>query len=188
VDRGALPRNACRGKEIVVNRQPYRFSLALTSLVLLSLAHPCPAGAQQPTRNMVALKASLTGPLTPRFVIPLDPEIRLGTLTAEGTSDLLGAVKFVEANTVQIGAEGKGISVTDGKGVLTAANGDALFITYSGLVLPSGTAAELAYVITGGRGRFVGATGSGMIHCVTDAAQQKITRDIEGSVSAPVAQ
>lgn len=168
-----------------MNRSMFSARLALTALAALGLA--LPGVAQQPSTNRVALKASLSGPLTPRFVIPLELEIRLGTFTAEGTSELLGAVKFVEANTVQIGAEGKGISVTDGKGVLTAANGDALFISYSGLVLPSGTAAELAYVITGGRGRFLGATGSGMIHCVTDAGQQKLTREFEGSVSAPVA-
>jgi hypothetical protein len=168
-----------------MNRLPSCQSLALTSVVLLGLS--LPAVAQQPARNMVPLKASVTGPLTPRFVIPLEPEIRVGTYTAEGTSDLLGAVKFVEVNTVQMGAEGKGISVTDGKGVLTVANGDALFISFSGLVLPSGTEGEFAFVITGGRGQFLGATGSGRIHCVQYADQQKLTREFEGSVSAPVA-
>jgi hypothetical protein len=175
---------AHRRKENEMNRQPYGLSLALTSLVLLGLA--LPALAQQPSTNRVALKASLTGPLTPRFVIPLEPEIRLGNFTAEGTSDLLGAVKLIEANTVQMGTEGKGIAVTDGKGVMTAANGDALFLSYSGLVLPSGTAADFAFVITGGRGRFVGATGSGVIHCVQYADQQNFTRVIDGTVSAPV--
>jgi hypothetical protein len=167
-------------------RQPYCLSLALTSLALLGLS--LPAVAQQPVRNMVPLKASLSGPLTPRFVIPVEPAIAVGTYSAEGTSDLLGAVKFVEVNNVQMGTAGKGIAVTDGKGVITAANGDALFVSFNGLVLPSGTEGEFAFVITGGRGRFLGATGSGRIRCVADAGQNRLTRDFEGSVSAPVAQ
>jgi hypothetical protein len=41
--------------------------------------------------------------------------------------------------------------------------------------------------ILGGKGRFAGAVGSGMIHCVQYADQQKLTREFEGSVSAAVA-
>jgi hypothetical protein len=176
-----------------MNRHTYPHSpfrrvagLALAALAMLGLARLCPVFAQQPSRNLVPLKLSLTGPLTPRFVIPLEPEIRLGTFTADGTSDLLGAVKFVEANTVHVGADGKLLAVTDGKGVLTGANGDALFISYSGLVLPSQVDADFAFTVTGGRGRFLGATGSGVIHCSIHADQKNFTRAIEGMVSEPV--
>jgi hypothetical protein len=170
----------------MMNRCTFPVRLALTALAALGLV--LPAVAQQPPTNRVALKASLTGPLTPRFVIPMEPEIRLGTFTADGTSDPMGAVKFVEANTVQVGIDGTLLAVTDGKGVLTAANGDALFISYSGLVLPNGTEADFAFTITGGRGRFLGASGSGKIHCVVHADQKNFTRDFDGMISTPKAQ
>lgn len=160
--------------------------VALAALALLGLALPRPAAAQQPPQNQVPLKANLVGPLTPRFVIPLEPEIRLGTYTADGTSDQLGPVKLVEANTLRLGPDGTLLSVTDGIGVLTAANGDALFLTYSGLVTSqtgSDATAEFAFTITGGRGRFLGATGSGVIHCATQSAQKQFTRVFEGTIT-----
>jgi hypothetical protein len=160
---------------------------AVAALALLGLALPRPAAAQQPPQNQVPLKASLVGPLTPRFVIPLEPEIRLGTYTADGTADPLGPVKLVEANTLRLGPDGRLLSVTDGIGVLTAANGDALFLTYSGLVTSqagSDATAEFAFTITGGRGRFLGATGSGVIHCATQSAQKQFTRVFEGTITS----
>jgi hypothetical protein len=165
-----------------MNRQLSCRSLALTALVMLSLA--LPAVAQQPPTNLVALKANLTGPLTPRFVIPLEPEMRLGTFTADGTSDLLGAVKYVEANTLHMGADGTPLSLTDGVGVLTAANGDALFVAYSGLVRTA-TDADFAFTINGGRGRYLGATGSGVIHCSIHPDQKNFTRVFDGMITAP---
>jgi hypothetical protein len=52
-------------------------------------------------------------------------------------------------------------AVTDGQGVLTAANGDEIHLAYSGLVLPGGgfLIMELRYVVTGGTGRFTRAEG-----------------------------
>jgi hypothetical protein len=172
-----------------MNRQPKCVSLALTAFVLLGLAHSYPAVAQQPPTDQVALKASLTGAVNPRFVIPLQPEIRIGNFTAEGTSDLLGTVTYVETNTLQMGVDGKGLSVTDGKGVMTAANGDAVFVTYSGPVTldtPAKSTAEFTFTIIGGRGRFLGATGSGLIHCATDPGQKTFTRVFDGTVTAPL--
>jgi hypothetical protein len=66
---------------------------------------------------------------------------------------------------------------------MTAANGDALFFNYSGLF--RGTGFELAFTITGGKGRFLGGTGSGVIRRSVDAAANKLTDVFEGTVSAP---
>jgi hypothetical protein len=64
-----------------------------------------------------------------------------------------------------------------------AEGGNAIFIKYSGLVRPAG--AEFGYTVTGGRGRFAGATGSGVILCVRDREKGVQMRTFEGTLSKP---
>lgn len=73
--------------------------------------------------------------------------------------------------------EGESIPYDSGVGTLTAANGDVLTFTISGAVLPSDHPdydfefAD-AFQFTGGTGRFLGASGSGITHSFVDFATQ----------------
>jgi hypothetical protein len=184
---------ACRfKKEQPMNRVWNPISLALIMLALPGSV--APGFAQQATKDMVVFKATMAGEFR-GLVIPLNPPIVSEQLTTTGQSDLLGQVTSVEHYFVRLGVDGKLASVTDGTAVLAAANGDALFLAYSGLA--SGNPAvegekgrqELAFIVTGGRGRFAGATGSGVIRDVLfrqgTPPKFSITRTFEGMITAP---
>jgi hypothetical protein len=170
-----------------MNRLWNPISLALTVVVL---GQSVVLAAEEPPQR-VPFKATMTGEYR-GLVIPLPAPMVSEQLTCKGQADLLGPVTSIEHYFVRFDVAGKLASVTDGIGVLTGANGDALFISYSGLA--AGQVApgefgrqELAFTITGGQGRFAGATGSGVIK---DALFFKdnafsVTRTLEGVVSAP---
>jgi len=88
-----------------------------------------------------------------------------GTTVARGNATHMGSVTLRSTDcVVQAGGQ---FTFTDGQLVLTAANGDQVIATYSGMLLPS---AELpvytltgSYTVIGGTGRFEGATGSGTL-------------------------
>ena len=86
--------------------------------------------------------------------------------------------------------DGGPLSFKDGVGVMTAANGDALFISRNGLsrATATGVTVEFGYIVTGGRGRFAGATGSGVGRFVSDRSKNEITGFFEGTISAPKTQ
>jgi hypothetical protein len=143
-------------------------------------------GRAHPSQHRMPIKASLMGRLTPRFVIPLEQPIKLGNFSAEGSSDLLGPVNLVEANTLHTAVDGKSIFVTDGIGVLTAAKGEALFLNYRGPITNAeATTADFAVTVCGGRGRFQGASGSGVLHCALQPDQKTFTRVFDGTVAVP---
>lgn len=132
-----------------------------TGLAGLGAAATPSPGATAPAPDQVSFKANLAGDWD-GFLIPLNPPVVADRQSATGQADLLGQVTFVGHHFVQLNVAGIPQAVTDGLGVLAAANGDALFISWSGLVHRGATEAELAFVVTGGRGRFLGATGSGV--------------------------
>lgn len=80
-------------------------------------------------------------------------------------------------------------AVTGGTFTLTAANGDALFGTYAGQAAPTGDPTVIAFddpgVITGGTGRFAGASGTLTQHGVADLASGEYTATLSGDVSSP---
>jgi hypothetical protein len=178
-------------EEKQMNRFWYLTGLTLTVALGPTLA----AAAQQPT-PMVAFKATMEGQYR-GLVIPLPALIVSEQLTCKGQADLLGPITSAEHHFVHLSVDGKLASVTDGIAVLAAPNGDALFITYSGLAKgdPAVTGEtgrqELAFTVTGGRGRFAGATGSGVIRDVLFRQGPReqplftVTRTLEGVVSAP---
>ena len=161
-------------------------SVALTVVVL---GQTVAAAAEQPAPR-VPFKATMAGEFR-GLVIPLPAPIVSEQLTCKGQADLLGPLTSIEHYFARLDVDGKLSSVTDGIGVFAGANGDALFITYSGLARPAAAGEagrqELAFTVTGGQGRFAGATGSGVIR---DAIFFKdnlftITREFEGVVTAP---
>jgi hypothetical protein len=78
-------------------------------------------------------------------------------------------------------------AVTGGSFTLTAEHGDTLYGTYAGQAIPSG--ANVSYddpgVITGGTGRFAGASGTANTTGVANLATGDYQGTISGSISSP---
>lgn len=76
--------------------------------------------------------------------------------------------------------------VIDGNGKMTAANGDYLNCVYNGFVVPiSGTTQAnitLLYKITGGTGKYDGATGAMIVYAVQDMITGVATCTFEGAI------
>jgi hypothetical protein len=164
-----------------------RSSLALTTLTLIGLT--VPGMAQQPsTQNLVPFKAAAVV-TTDSIMIPQTPPI-VATRVAysNGQSDLLGAFTGIAHQINRLNTDGTRLSITDGTGVWTAANGDSIFVSYSGLypsVTPERVSFQKAIVITGGTGRFAGASGSGILNGVGDLVKKETTMTFEGKITAP---
>jgi hypothetical protein len=78
--------------------------------------------------------------------------------------------------------------VVEGHATITAANGDTLTLDYTGVGsrTANGFDDTFGFVITGGTGRFAGATGFGMIHSSDDPGtptQVPFTFNLEGVIS-----
>lgn len=127
-------------------------------------------------------KAQLT--LTETVTFPGTPCFGIGSVQAVGTATHLGKVTatsqdcFTPIGVFDPGAPNSFSFSSLGTGptglVFTAANGDVLFATYSGTVKaqPSGPhRIEGQFTITGGTGRFIGATGGGTLSGYEDISQ-----------------
>ncbi len=98
--------------------------------------------------------------------VPLKGKMTLivkgNTVSGTGTATHIGRFTIVEPNnSIERNADGS-LTIT-GTAIITAANGDEIFATHSGEVkfLDNGMAQVTAeFTITGGTGRFAGATGS----------------------------
>jgi hypothetical protein len=134
---------------------------------------------------MAALKTTLSGPLLSAFRIPTDAPMVVNTGQTTGEAGELGQVTFYEHFIANLGPDGVPVFVSNGIGALVAANGDAVYLRFAGLVRTP-TSADFGYTITGGRGRFKGATGSGVIRCVRDLQKQEQLRIFEGTISRPL--
>lgn len=96
--------------------------------------------------------------------IPFLPN--LGTTTGKGTASHMGAVKL-EATDCPVLTESPP-RFSDGRLVLTAANGDKINAAYQGVLEPVDISAGVFsivgdYTVNGGTGRFTNATGSGTL-------------------------
>jgi hypothetical protein len=151
--------------------------LALASLALLGSALPALAAQSPenaPPRVMVPFKATMIGVLNSSDrVIPADPPVIVGQGDSKGTADALGgAVTYLDTHLIHLGVDGNSTRATNGVGVFTGPTGDALFITWDGVPRPTATPGVVqtfgGFTITGGRGKFAGVTGSGMINGTLD--------------------
>ena len=89
-------------------------------------------------------------------------------ITIHGTGQAMhfGATAESSSATLNlISLQATGCSAEDRTAVLTAANGDQIDVTFSGgvtcMTSPTSGSSHYAYAITGGTGRYTGATGSG---------------------------
>ena len=168
----------------------YGVRLALTVLSVLVLA--VPGRAQQTSQlpaNLVPLKFTYLS-VVDRITIPVNPPIQPTRIAITGgQSDLLGPFTGIAHSITHLGADGNLAYVDGGVGVLTAANGNAVFFTYAGLLRPPTTPGVLDLedhlTITGGTGRFASATGSGVLNVVIDFSKPQAVGTFEGMITAP---
>jgi hypothetical protein len=160
--------------------------LVLTTFSVLSLARP--GTAQQPPQDLVLFKAAMAG-ASKGFVVAVSPPIVLSEDSCSGQSELLGPFTYQGSSVDHLGVDGRPLYASDGVGVMSAATGDALFITFVALLRPPTpqgvTPLEGAFKITGGRGRFVGAVGSGVITGAGDPVRGTGEFRFDGLISRP---
>jgi hypothetical protein len=124
---------------------------ALAVTLLGSLFHSGPARAAQPFNG--TLEANVT-------ITPLDPPFASVLLEGSVLTTGLGPLTFTAPHLVNFAT-----ATGDGEFLFTAANGDTLLADFSGSATPTAAnpnnfdIVEFA-TITGGTGRFAGATGS----------------------------
>lgn len=164
---------------------------AVTTLALLGLAGP--GRTQSAGQNLVPFTAStkLDSALSNSLVIPTSPPLESSNLVGMGEGSPIGAFTFAGHRIMRLDVEGKPLGVKEGVVVFSAANGDAIFLSYGGVVRQTDTAGviiqESVFQVTGGRGRFLGATGSGVQRVTVDQRQNPPVRTggYEGVISPP---
>jgi hypothetical protein len=140
-----------------------RLSLALTLLTLVGLS--VPAHAAEPPKGMIAftIPSRVRPDDTASYQIPLDPPAMTLKLVGGGDAAPIGKFSTIEQPMLRFGVDGSGLW-TEAVGVLTGENGDSITYEYKGLV----PLQKAAFIITGGTGRFKGATGSGSMSWADD--------------------
>ena len=149
--------------------------LALAVVAVLGLAGPVAAGEQVP------FKGVLDGDVTRTPVD--DTHVRVD-IEADGVATLLGHFALEVPHLVDTTTR-----TAAGYYVFTAANGDTLTAEFTGRAGPSGIPGVVRIVeeavITGGTGRFAGATGSFTAVRLYDPVAGTTTGEFEGSISTP---
>jgi hypothetical protein len=146
-----------------------------------------PQGASSPMFVTVAadkgvpFKGSLEGIVTPT---PIDPQFLSELTKGTGDATQLGRFTFVRPETVNL------LTFTSiGSFAFTAANGDILTADFTGQGSPTATPGVLSIVetafISGGTGRFAGATGSFIVTSSFDLATNLTAGSFAGTISSP---
>jgi hypothetical protein len=157
-----------------MKRYSFAAGLALAVLVILGLTGP--AAAQQ----QVPFKGSFEGDVT---VTPLAPPFLQVDVEAMGKATHLGKFTLDIPHVVNR-ANGTAI----GSYEFTAANGDTVFADFTGQATPIGGGVlyiEETATITGGTGRFAGATGSFTVERWFDTIAGTTIASFEGTISSP---
>jgi len=149
-------------------------AMAMTLTILFSQAGPVAAGERVP------FKGTLAGTVT---VTPLNPPIASVIIEATGDATHLGHFTLVAPHVVN-----QALLVGTGTYVFTAANGDTLTADFTGtatLLAPGVLSTAETGTITGGTGRFEGATGTFTAERIFVRATGVTTGSIDGTVSSP---
>jgi hypothetical protein len=151
--------------------------LALAVVAVLGAAGPATAG------DVVPFKGKFEGERTERTV--LGPTTVLDRWDTAGTASLLGKFESIGWATVDFGS----LPVTgEGPTTFIAANGDQVFAYVTGYSEPAGPGLvwiNESGVITGGTGRFAGATGSYTARRLTSLITNETAGSFEGTISVP---
>jgi hypothetical protein len=139
------------------------------------LASPVAAGEQVPFQGRLEGVVTIT-PLAPPFISVL--------VNATGNATHLCEYTLAIPHVVNV-ANGTAV----GSYEFTAANGDTLTADFTGQATPTPTPGVLSIVetatITGGTGRFAGATGRFISHRLFDTVAGTTTGSFEGTISSP---
>jgi hypothetical protein len=160
----------------------YRTYGLVLALAAAFAARTTPAGAAEAARDTMPLKFSVhsTVDLAATYTIPLDPPLTSQKLTGVGESALTGKFTTLEHVFAQHGVDDQVIA-EDVVGALTTAGGDVLFYTVRGLT----QSVDYVFTITGGKGRFRGASGSGVMKPEFGPVPEEFTCHFEGTISIP---
>jgi hypothetical protein len=149
------------------------FALALSAVAVLGGANPAAA------REQVAFKGRLEGAVA---VTPLAPPLLQVDVAAAGNGTHLGKFTLDIPHVVNPATR-----TAAGSYEFTAANGDKLYADFTGTATPTATPGVLyieeTATITGGTGRFAGATGSFTGERLYDTAAGTTTGSFEGTLS-----
>jgi hypothetical protein len=102
------------------------------------------------------------------------PCFLIGDITGQGHATDLGKLTLVSRDCINPiptpTPEEQAFSFFSNQVVLTAANGDQVFATYTGVLIFEGAVGSIngGYLITGGTGRFSQATGAGTVRGLED--------------------
>ena len=150
-------------------------SLALAVMVVLGLAGPAAAGEQVP------FKGSLEGVVT---ITPLKPPYVSVLVNATGNATHLGRFALAIPHIVN-----RANMTATGSYQFVAANGDRLTADFTGQASLTETPGVLAIVetatITGGTGRFAGATGGFTCQRLFDMVAGTTTGSFNGTIFSP---
>jgi hypothetical protein len=155
-----------------------KFTLPPSLLAILALAVTLAAPAS--AADEVTFKGRLNGTVA---VTPLDPPLASVLIEATGNATQLGAFTLQVPHLVN-----QATRTAQGSYVFTAANGDMLTADFTGqatLVQPGILTTHETAVITGGTGRFAGASGSFVADRTFYVATGETVGSFEGSISAP---
>jgi hypothetical protein len=156
-------------------RTASRFAFAV--LALLAFAGPAPAGQQVPFKGK--LEGTVTRALVPGFLTLVSVLVE-----GEGTGTHLGRFSVEAPHYVDSATR-----TAEGEYQFTAANGDTVTADFTGAATPTATPGVLYIVetatITGGTGRFAGATGSFVVERLYDTATGTTVGSYTGSISSP---
>jgi hypothetical protein len=153
-----------------------RFSFSL--LAVLALALPAAAGQQVPFHG------NLQGTVERGPVEGAPPHV-LVLVEAEGQATHLGDFTVSVPHQVDLATK-----TAHGTYTFTAANGDTLTADFEGASMPSPTTPGVLLIvekatITGGTGRFAGASGGFIVERSYDTVAGTTTGSFEGTVSSP---
>ena len=158
-----------------------------TLLAAATLAALAPPLAQAGGTQSRPFKATVSTQETLGVNFAACPTVIQGTTTGTGNASHMGKVSLL-ATDCPILTPGPGqFSFYNGQLTLTAANGDKLTAAYQGQLLPTAQPTVFSlngvYTVTGGTGRFTGATGSGVLQGSTDIVTGAGQYDVSGRIS-----
>jgi hypothetical protein len=158
--------------------------LALTTLVGLGVALTSAVQAQQKAQDTVPFKIVIASKTleADTYVVPFDPPLTVFKSTGTGSNSLIGQVTYIEHGFQQLAPDGNPVW-GDAFGAMSGANGDAVFFAYKGAIL--GDPYRAGFVITGGKGRFKGASGNGIMTFSPGATVEDGLCSYEGVIAAP---
>jgi hypothetical protein len=150
-------------------------TIALALVASLALVRSAVAG------DRVPLNGSFEGTSTRT---PLDPPFVQDVITASGEASHLGRFDMVATAVVNLPTRS-----AIGTYEFVAANGDTLTATFTGVSEPTATPGVILITetatITGGTGRFAGASGTFVIERLFTPATGETTGSIQGTISSP---